>query len=221
MKTIAILLSFVFSWESSPICAQQRIPVFELHASANHPFGKTRTFYGGGFGANVVFMDERTLSIKTGFEANFFHTWNHSEYTGHMSSADSVHYRFWNLSIPLMIRLNVGKRTRFFAEAGVYLGIPIAGTSTFKYTSYGTSPQNPGYSEMKTTDFAGYFSLSPAVSLGGIFPVSRRVDLILKSELALQKNIGVFDGPVYDFNARFYYFRLCLGMRINLNDEIE
>ncbi|WP_343607039.1 hypothetical protein [Fluviicola sp.] len=221
MKPIAILLSFVFSWESSPICAQQRIPIFELHASANHPFGKTRTFYGGGFGGNVVFRDMRTISFKTGFEANFFHTWNKSRHVGQMASSSNVHYHFWNLSIPLMIRLNVGKRTRFFAEAGGYLGFPLTGTLTSRYTSYGMSPQNPGYTELRTEKFNGYFSLSPAISLGGIFPVSRRVDLILKSELALQKNVGVYESPATDFNARFYYFRLCLGMRINLNNEME
>lgn len=218
MKTLASLLLVVSSWMHSNMYAQQRIPVFELHASGNHPLGNTRTFFGGGFGVNAVFMDDRKLSLKTGFEVNFFHTWNQSEYMGHMSSASNVHYQFWNLSIPLMIRLNVGERARFFLEAGMYLGIPIAGTSTFKYTSYGTSPQNPGYSKIVTRDFGGYFSISPAVGLGGIFPLTQRLDLIVKPELLLQKNFGVYDGPVADFNERFRYVRFCLGIRINLND---
>ncbi|MNJ82981.1 hypothetical protein D3C87_03940 [compost metagenome] len=221
MKAIAALLLFAFSWMYSTICAQQRIPIFELHGSANHPLKGIRTFYGGGFGINVVFMDERKLSLKTGLETNFFHTWNKSEYTGKMSSSSNVHYKFWNLSIPLMFRLNVGERFRFFLEAGGYLGIPTAGTSTSRFTTTPTGPNKPFTDEIRTESFSGYFSLSPAVSLGGIFPVSQRLDLILKPEFVFQKNFGVYDGPVDNFNAKFYYVRLCLGIRINLNDEIE
>uniref|UniRef100_UPI002634638D outer membrane beta-barrel protein n=1 Tax=Fluviicola sp. TaxID=1917219 RepID=UPI002634638D len=153
MKAIAIFFLFVFSWIYSTSCAQQKIPVFELHGSVNHPLGGTRTFYGGGFGANLVFMDERKLSFKTGFETNFFHTWNKSAYVGHMASSSNVHYKFWNLSIPLMFRLNVGKSVKFFLEAGGYLGIPLVGTSTSKYSTYGTSPQNPGTSKIRTEKF--------------------------------------------------------------------
>ncbi|MNU98143.1 hypothetical protein D3C71_882470 [compost metagenome] len=221
MKVLTALFFFVFSWMYSPICAQQRIPIFELHGSVNHPLKGVRTFFGGGFGANVVFMDDRKISLKTGFETNFFHTWNKSKYTGKMSGSSNVHYKFLNLSIPLMFRINVGQRARFFLEAGAYLGIPLTGTSTSRFKTTPTGPNKPFTDEIRTENFNGYFSLSPAVSLGGIFPVSQRIDLILKPEFLFQKNFGVFDGPVSDFNAKFYYVRLCLGIRINLNDEIE
>lgn len=221
MKTITLLFLLVFSWMHSAIYAQQQIPDLELHVSANHPLGKTRTFYGGGFGANLVFRDERAFSFKTGFEANFFHTWNKSVYAGHMASSSNVHYNFWNLSIPVMFRLKAGQRVKFFAEAGGYVGIPLTGTITSRYVTYATSPTNPGTDGIRTEKFGGYFSLSPAVSVGGIFPVSQRVDLILKPEFLFQKNFGVYDGPVSDFNAKFYYVRLCLGIHLKMNKEME
>lgn len=221
MKATVTFLFFVLSWMYSTSYAQGKIPVFEFHGSVNHPLKGTRTFFGGGLGVNFVFMDERKLSLKTGFETNFFHTWNPSAYTGKMSGSSNVHYKFWNLSIPLMFRLNVGGRARLFWEAGAYLGIPIAGTSTSRFQTTPMGPNQPFTDEIRTENFRGYFSVSPAVSLGGIFPVSQRMDLIVKPEFVFQKNFNVYDGPVADFNTKFCYIRLCLGIRINLNNETK
>lgn len=206
------------------VCAQSKIPTFELHGSANHPLSSNaedRTFYGGGFGANLVFRDANVLSFKTGFETNFFHTWNKSAYVGKMASSTNVHYNFWNLSIPVMLRLHVGQKVKFFLEAGAYLGIPLAGNTTSKYYSTPMYPGTNNKPEIRTEKFDGYFSVSPAVSLGVIFPVSQRIDLFLKPEFLFQKNMGFQDLPISDFNERFFYLRLCLGIRINLNDKIE
>jgi hypothetical protein len=224
MKRFATLFLVGFIGIHSIVCAQPKIPIFELHFSANHPLSSNpedRTFYGGGFGANLVFRDNKPLSFKTGLEANFFHTWNKSVYLGHTSGESNVHYNLWNLSIPVLLRLNVGQKAKFFLEAGAYLGIPLAGSTTSTYHLDATYPGGTNVNELRKEKVGGYFSVSPAVSLGGIFPVSERVDLLLKPELLLQKNFGVYDGPGNDFNERFVYIRLCLGIRINLNDEIE
>lgn len=224
MKPFATLFLVVFCTVYSRIYAQPKIPTFELHFSANHPLSSNsddRTFYGGGFGANLVFRDNKTLSFKTGFEANFFHTWNKSVYLGHTSGESNVHYNLWNLSIPVLLRLNAGQRAKIFLEAGAYLGIPLTGSTTSMYHLDATYPGGTSVNELRKEKVEGYFSVSPAVSLGGIFPVSERMDLLLKPELLFQKNFGVYDGPSNDFNERFLYIRLCLGIRINLNDEIE
>lgn len=224
MKKSIIRCLIVFSWMHSTIYAQSRIPVFELHFSANHPLKNVetdRTFYGGGFGANIIFMDKHTLSFKTGLETNFFHTWNKGAYVGKMASSTNVHYNYWNLFIPLILRLHVGERVKFFVEAGGYLGIPLFGNTASKYYSYPMYQGDVSINETRVEQYEGYFSLSPAVSLGGIFPVSQRVNLILKPEFLFQKNFNVYDGPSYDFNQKFYYVRLCLGIHINLNDEID
>ncbi len=236
MKKLSIFLLFASTWMHSVLFAQ-KIPTFEIHFSVNHPLGghssgssstntpwqggtEVRTYLGGGFGANLVFADAHTASFKTGFEVNYFHTWNRSVYTGHMSGKSNVHYRFCNLSIPAMLRIHVGERVRFLLEAGVYLGIPLAGTMT---SDYHTTPSYPGdiaINETRREKFAGYFSVSPAVGVGVSFPVSQRIDLFVKPELVFQKNFGIDDSPVSDFNAKFSYLRGCLGIRIDLN-EIE
>lgn len=225
MKQFAMFFLVGFSWIHSPIYSQQGIPTFEIHFSANHPLNNNsedRTFYGGGFGANLVFRDAHVLSLKTGLEANFFHTWNKSVTMSHNSGKSDVHYRFWNLSIPLMLRLHVGERVKFFLEGGVYLGIPLTGNTTSQYHFYSSYPGGTNVNETRTEKFEGYFSLSPAISLGVIFPVSQRIDLYLKPEFVFQKNFNVYVyGPGSDFNAHFRYLRLCIGIRINLNDEIE
>ncbi len=223
MKKIAALL-VAFSGMYPPSFAQQKIPTFELHFSANRPLKSNldQTFYGGGFGANLVFRDEHKLSFKTGFETNFFHTWNQKVYLSHLSNKSNVHYKFFNLSVPLMLRLHVGERVKFFLEAGGYLGIPLAGNMTSKYHSTPFYQGQASINETRTEKFSGYFSVSPAISLGLIFPVSQHVDLFLKPEFLFQKNFGVqVYEPGGDFNEHFFYIRLCLGIRINWNDEIE
>lgn len=224
MKKLALFSLFAFIGIYAKSYAQSRIPVFELHVSGNHPLEnepKDRTFYGGGLGVNLVFMDDRVLSFKTGLEANFFHTWNKSAYVGKMASSTNVHYNYWNLSIPALFRLNVGQKVKFFIEAGGYLGIPLAGSSTSKYYLTPMSPGVVNVPEMRKEQYEGHMSVSAAAALGGIFPVSQRVDLILKPEFLFRKNIRIQDSPVSDFNNRFSYFRLCFGMRINLNQELE
>lgn len=225
MKQFATLFLVGFIGMHTSVYAQPKIPTFELHFSANRPLNNNsedQTFFGGGFGANLVFRDAHVLSFKTGFEANFFHTWNESVTLSHMSGKSNVHYNFWNLSIPVLLRLNVGQKVKFFLEAGVYLGIPLIGNTTSRYHSYSSYPGGSNVNEIRTEKFEGYFSLSPAVSLGVIFPVSQRIDLFLKPEFLFQKNFHVeVYGPGSDFNDHFRYIRLCLGIRINLNDKIE
>lgn len=224
MKKLPVLFLVGFIGTHSILCAQSGIPTFEIHFSANHPLStnpQDRTFYGGGFGANLVFRDAHVLSFKTGLETNFFHTWNKSAYVGKMASSTNVHYNYWNLSIPVLLRLNVGQKVKFFMEAGVYLGIPLTGNATSTYYSYPMFPGDVKTVETRQEEYEGYFSLTPAVSLGGIFPVSERMDLFLRTEFLFQKNVSAQDWPISNFNEKFYYVRLCLGVRINLNDEIE
>ncbi|AEA43973.1 hypothetical protein [Fluviicola taffensis] len=225
MKKSVLLFLVGFIGINSAFYAQSRIPTFELHGSANHPLSNNsedRTFFGGGFGANLIFRDRKLLSFKTGIETNFFHTWNKSVSLGKMSGKSDVHYKFWNLSIPILLRLHVGQKVKFFLEGGVYLGIPLIGNTTSEYHSYSYFPGGTNVNEPRTEKFEGYFSVSPAASLGVIFPVSQRIDLYLKPEFLFQKNFDVnVYGPGSDFNSHFLYFRLCFGIRINLNNEIE
>lgn len=222
MKYIAALCLFALIGIHSH--AQSGIPTFELHISGNHPLENEesdRTFYGGGLGANLVFNDAGIASFKTGLEANFFHTWNKSAYVGKMASATNVHYNYWNLSIPAMLRLNVGHQVKFFVEAGGYLGIPLAGNRTSRYY---TTPMYPGdvhVPETRKDAYEGPVSFSSAATVGGIFPLSRRVDLILRPEFVFCRNIRAPDSSVTDFNNRFNYFRVCAGIRINLNEGID
>jgi hypothetical protein len=225
MKKLSVLFLVGFIGMHSTLCAQSGIPAFEIHFSANHPLSnnsENRTFYGAGFGVNFIFRDVHLLSFRTGLETNFFHTWNRSAYVGKMASSTNVHYNFWNLSIPVMLRLKVGQKLKFFLEAGAYLGIPLTGNTTSNYHSYSAYPGGTNINETRKEMFEGYFSVSPAVSLGVIFPVSQHLDLYLKPELLFQKNLNVYVyGPGNDFNDHFSYIRLCLGLRINFNDEIE
>lgn len=224
MKQLAVLFFFGFVGMIPKGLAQTKIPTIELHISGNHTLEKAkedRTFYGGGFGANVVFRDAGAVSFKTGLEANFFHTWNPSRYTGKMSSSTNVHYNYWNLNIPAMLRLNVGNKVRFFMEAGGYLGIPLGGIVTSKFHSYPMYQGGISVSEIRQEQYDGFVSISAAAALGGIFPVSTRMDLILKPEFVFRRSLRPQSSPIADFNERFSYFRLCLGIRINLNQEIE
>ena len=138
MKKFIVLFFLLGSLASSSHADAQKltIPTLEIHGSVNRPIAFTTTFFGGGFGANVVFRDTRVLSFKTGLEVNFFRTWNNVMYIHYESYKIDALYSYWDLSIPFTLRWNMGKKARFFVEAGGYLGIPLTGNVVYTDINY-------------------------------------------------------------------------------------
>jgi hypothetical protein len=197
MKTtlIFILLTPFLTWT--------QVPGWEFHASVNYPVTGEVTFPGAGIGTNILFAENKTVNFKTGLEINYFHTWVEKSYGG---SKGDCHYGV--LSVPAMVRFTSKKSVKIFVEAGVYLGIG--------YGQREASGNPKGiYGLSSGSKYESYFPgvvITPAIGLGGRFPLSERIDLFLKPEFAL--TVTEFDLSARSFETWYYYARFCVGIHL-------
>lgn len=198
MKSAIILIILI------PFAARTQAPGLEFHASANYPVIGEQGFPGAGIGTNILFRENNLVNFKTGLELNYFHTWVEKSYG---PSKGDCHYGV--LSVPAMVRFTSKKSVKFFAEAGVYVGIGYGqkeAPGNVKGT-YGLSSASQSYESY----FPGVV-ITPAVGLGGRFPLSERIDLILKPEFAL--TVTEFDISDRAFETWYYYVRFCVGIHL-------
>lgn len=204
MKSILILMTLL------PFGVLTQGPGFEFHYSVNHASSLNtpdRTFFGGGIGGNVIF-GEKVVGFKTGVEFNFFHVWTPTLYAGHYTNQTNVHYQFVTLSIPAIVRFSFGEEFKFFVESGAYLGI---GYGKMKYDYFSWSAyNNPSVKGQESRDYFSGLSLTPTIGLGGRFPLSESVDLMLKPEFAFVMNQENNKGQI----TRFFYGRFCVGIHL-------
>ena len=221
MKSTIILIILI------PFAAFTQAPGFEFHASANLPLNQGKTFFGAGGGANILLRDTCRFNFKTGIEVNYFQTWEASAYYSKMASRKDLHYRFPALTFPAFARVNFGKRVKWFLEAGVYVGFGLGGRVTFSQISYPTSPNDiTTVYEGGESCYSG-LSITPAGSLGFRFPLSERIDLLLKPEFAYMRNkledlelstdktkLGSGYGGSHEYDFSFMYVRVCAGIHL-------
>lgn len=197
MKATLIFILFI------PILIPAQAPGLEFHASVNYPVTGD-AFPGAGIATNILFGENKTVNFKTGLELDYFHTWAEKSYGG---SKGDCHYGV--LSVPAMVRFSSKKSVKFFAEAGVYLGIGYGqkeapGNVKGTYSLSSVSQRYESY-------FPGIV-ITPAVGLGGRFPLSERIDLILKPEFAL--TMTEFDLSDRAFETWYGYVRFCAGIHL-------
>lgn len=196
MKLTLIALIFISfaSWTQTP--------GWEFHASVNYPVTEKTAFLGAGIGTNILFGENKTVNFKTGLELNYFHTWVEKSY-GPLKG--DCYYGV--LSVPAMVRFSSKKSVKFFAEAGVYLGIGYGQKEAPGQVKSVYSSASKGYESY----FPGVV-ITPAAGLGGRFPLSERIDLLLKPEFAL--TVTEADINHRSFETWYCYVRFCAGIHL-------
>lgn len=198
MKTTLIFIIL------TPFLTWTQTPGLEFHASANYPVIGEQGFPGAGIATNILFGENNLVNFKTGLELNYFHTLVEKSYGPSMGDC---HYGV--LSVPAMVRFTSKKSVKVFAETGIYLGIGYGqkeAPGNVKGT-YGLSSASKGYESY----FPGVV-ITPAIGLGGRFPLSERIDLLLKPEFAL--TVTEFDLDARSFETWYYYVRFCVGIHL-------
>jgi hypothetical protein len=198
MKSAIILIILI------PFAGRAQAPGLEFHASVNYPVTGEIAFTGAGIGTNILFGENKTVNFKTGLELNYFHTWVEKSYG---PSKGDCHYGV--LSVPAMVRFTSKKSVKIFAEIGIYLGIGYGqkqapGDVKGVYGSSSTSKRYESY-------FPGLV-ITPAIGLGGRFPLSERIDLILKPEFVF--TMTEFDISDRAFETWYGYVRFCAGIHL-------
>ncbi|MNU98142.1 hypothetical protein D3C71_882460 [compost metagenome] len=176
----------------------------EFHASVNHGIPLSsgmRTFFGAGLGANKVFRAEKTLAFRTGVEFQFFHMLGNSGDPAHYSSVSNVHYSYSDLTIPIVLRINIGMT---FIELGGNLGLGVVGQKRYMQHTYSDN-QTPVETEKKESSNQG-FSAGPVFGIGMLIPMNEKLDLLIRPDVG---------ASVY-FREGFAngYVRLCIGIRL-------
>jgi hypothetical protein len=173
----------------------------EYGVSVNHGIGTG--FFGGGLGANHVFHPDKVVSFRTGLEFQFFHAWSDSEsHPSHYSSTKNIHYSYVDLTVPIVMRLNV---RWLFIELGGHVGAGISGQRRATVTNY--SDFQPAV-ETTTKD-----SWNPGISAGLLFGIGTRIPLTEKLDLLIRPDVGASAYFQQDFLN--LYGRLCVGIHLN------
>lgn len=200
-----IALSIViFAFSLSCLAQEKEQPLKnlfnEFHVSVNHELGDG--FFGGGLGVNHVFRSDKVVAFRTGLDFQFFHAWSESENThSYYSSAKNVHYSYLDLTIPLVLRINI---RWVFIELGANLGVGIAGQRRATVTSY--------YDQQPSIETTTKGSWNPGISAGPMLGIGARIPLNEKLDLLVRPDIGLSGSFREEFSS--LYGRLCIGIHL-------
>lgn len=215
MRFFALILIFIVI--SIFASGQDSVKFFfnEFTISANRTNMKddnTEDRYGFGFGAYHSFFPDKIVNLIPGFEYNRTSQLKKSIYEGHFANATDLTYTLNCISVPVGLRINIGKKTKFFAETGGYADITISSNrkGTF-HTYYPDSNYHVVYKDYQIDQKAGLLN-----SFGLYFGIGLRIP-IYKYELIIKSDYkrGLNNLDTYMANIYNTYFRLAVGLKIN------
>lgn len=208
MKTYLIISAAFFSFSTVYFHAfgQKEKPAFkdyfnEYYVSVNHGIASSRTFFGAGLGASHVFQPQNVITFRTGVDLQFFHAWASSGAPAHYSSVQNIHRTFIDLTIPLVIRLNI---KMVFIEFGGNLGCGMAGWERHTQSNF---PPNQPVSQTEQKQ-----AWNPRLSAGGTGGVGVLIPLNEKLELLVRSDFGA--SAYFQREYSNVYARLCIGIHI-------
>ncbi len=124
MKQVLLLTLLITILSSVAQNKKTAFPFDEFSISANQTdiatkYAKNR--YGFGFGLYHTGLKNYMINLKTGIElnqTNQFH--DNGPYRNRSNFAENVTYHIIAAAVPFTARLNLGKKTSFFLETGIY-----------------------------------------------------------------------------------------------------
>lgn len=213
---IALLFSALFVLQ---LQAQKDTLIFfnEFSGSVNQTVlnndNNSESRLGFGFGAYLSGKSDKMFNLVVGFEYNGTKQFRKSVYGGRFSNSTDVTYSIRSISVPVLLRLNIGNNIKFFFETGIFLDI-ISGARK-KGTNYIYIFDQNWHYAIKKSSFnegakIGSYNVGPSCGIGLKFPVSKH-ELIIKADYKL----GILSwDQVYDNPLTSRYMRLQLGYRI-------
>lgn len=170
---------------------------------------------GFGIGAYHNFMSERKVNIIFGFEYNRTSYFNNYMYYGHFSDLNDITYHINSLSIPTTARLIIGRKIKYFMDAGVFFDLHIL--AKMKGTMYSEQPYpypHPSIIttyELKDRLNMDLLNVGPSFGIGLQLPV-KNFKVNLKADYK-HGIIEVLDGR-YGYKILNRYFRVMIGLKI-------
>jgi hypothetical protein len=187
----------------------------EFSASVNRTNIKndnTSDRYGFGTGAYHSFLSGKKINLIFGTEYNRTSHFIKNMYEGHFANSTDLTYNINCISIPVGLRINVGKITKFLIETGGYADLIIS--SNRKGTMHTYLPDSNYHLVNKNFKIDEKVELSNTV--GVYFGIGLRIP-ISKNELIIKIEYKFGLNELYSYMDDIYnrYFRLTVGFKIN------
>jgi len=211
---IIILISLLFI---VPTFGQDKTDFFfdEFSVSANRTNIKnenTSDRYGFGIGAYHSFLSDKKINLIFGTEYNRTSQFIKNMYEGHFANSTDLTYNINCISIPVGLRINIGKKIKFFIETGGYADLIISSNRKGTMHTYLPDANNHVvYKDYQIDEKAGLSN-----SVGVYFGIGLRIP-ISKYELIIKPDYKFGLNDLYSYMDDIYnrYFRLTIGLKIN------
>jgi hypothetical protein len=209
----SVLITLALSL-ACPLNGQDSTRLFfnEFHLSitqTNVSNRNTENRIGFGLGVSRKFGKKKHFGAVLGLEYNLTRQLKYSVYGGHFYSYNEVIYTLGALTIPLKIRLVIGRKPGLILEAGGY------GELIHYNRRHGTTVTSSPGQPIQKTEFSSGTDLSllnygPSLGTGIELPIAT-LTLILKAEY----RTGQIDlGPSSATDIFNRYFRFSVGLRL-------
>jgi hypothetical protein len=165
-----------------------------------------------GFGAGVYhsFFADNMVNLKFGIEFNHTNQFKRSMFEGHYATASNLSYNLNMASFPLGGRLNIGRKVRFFIEAGGYADLMLKSTRKGTMDTYFPDENNQVVHKTFQIDEKAKLSSVMGVYSGvGIRIPVAFFELVLKGDYKL----GLQDLYSYMDTINNTYWRVSIGIR--------
>lgn len=167
---------------------------------------------GFGVSALCVARQHSRVNFVFGIEYNLTRQFKKVAYESHISNTSNIEYTLNNFSIPLNLRFNFGKTTKFIIEGGPFLDIILNSQREGTINTY--LPDGNNGTVLETHDFKEKVRLSPinyGASIGmGISIPFDKFDIVVIPNYKL----GLRQLGSHNTNIVNRYYRLTLGVKI-------
>ena len=186
----------------------------EFSVSANltvpYHFSKSHigNYFGAGLGAYHTFRRDKHFNIMLGLEYNYTSQYVGYMHDSHFSNYDNIITRNHIISIPISARINLGQKTKFFIEPGIFVDIAFVKQNIGDY-SYSIPKSDSGYDSGNKKVNELYFGLNAGFSMGtGVVIPAQKIDFLIKADY----RFGLVS--YFQNEGSIGYARLIFGIRL-------
>ena len=195
MKKTLLTTSLIFSCVVFLIAQENKMNVgitigpsiIRAHgAGVNSKFAKSAIGFSAGLSFEYLFSENLSFFTaaqyeKKGYAYHFIFTDN----KGTILKEENYPINYNYLTFPLLTRyyIHIGSKTTLYVNAGPYIGLLISQISIFPIMN-GDETIRGNYTKYSKT-----FDLGPSIGLGGILPISDKIDI----EYELRENYGLLN----------------------------
>jgi hypothetical protein len=213
-SAIFAFLSFLFIFQAR---GQRENSYFinEFSLSVNRTMlydDNTENRFGFGGGVYGTFLAKKKINILTGMEYNMTSQFKNEMYEGHYAYSTNVTYFLANISLPVTARINVGKKIKFFVEAGAFIDMCVGSRREGTMHTYHMEDNYHFVYTEHTFSGGGdcaTFNYGPSCGIGLKIPVSKH-ELLFKTDY----KCGLY--VLYDYLDQIEnrYLRIMVGFII-------